>query len=261
MPATYAHYVFGKKVYKQLPKEIQQIIKENKEAYCLGLHGPDLVFYYRPLGKNKVNQTGSRMHRELASEFFELGREQYQERPSYVRLAYLCGFLCHFMLDSECHPYISRYMEEYGLGHTAIETDFDRYLMVKDGKDPTTHCCTSHLVRDLDAEEAIAPLFGLTVDQIDESIRGCRFCIGALQCEYLRKAHFLRTIFTLIGQKEYFGGLVMTKIPHALCGESNAFLEERMEKAVLPTVLQIQEYVTGIDGQAPLSARLERDFE
>ena len=77
----------------------------------------------------------------------------------------------------------------------------------------------------------------------------------------LRKAHFLRTIFTLIGQKEYFGGLVMTKIPHALCGESNAFLEERMEKAVLPTVLQIQEYVTGIDGQAPLSARLERDFE
>ena len=43
MPATYAHYQFGKLVYKALLKEIQTIIKENKAAYLLGLHGPDLV--------------------------------------------------------------------------------------------------------------------------------------------------------------------------------------------------------------------------
>jgi len=145
MPATYAHYIFGKKVYKQLPQNVQQMIKENKEAFWLGLHGPDLTFYYRPLSKNRVNQTGHQMHKELASEIFEFGREQYQERPSYVLLSYLCGFLCHFVLDSECHPYISRYMEEHGLGHTEIETEFDRYLMVKDGKHPTKDICTNQL--------------------------------------------------------------------------------------------------------------------
>ena len=78
MPATYAHYRFGKMVYRVLPKEIQRMIKENKEAYLLGLHGPDLVFYYRPVGKNEVNQLGVRMHKEPAVDFFEKGRHNYQ---------------------------------------------------------------------------------------------------------------------------------------------------------------------------------------
>ena len=82
MPATYAHYKFGKAVYRSLPKEIRQILKENRAAYLLGLHGPDLVFYYRPFGKNRVNQLGVRMHKEKASGFFETGRRRYQERPS-----------------------------------------------------------------------------------------------------------------------------------------------------------------------------------
>lgn len=261
MPATYAHYTFGKKVYKKLPKEIQQMVKENKEAYWLGLHGPDLLFYYRPLCKNKVNRLGNQMHREIATEFFELGREQYQQRPSYVLLSYLCGFLCHFMLDSECHPYISSYMEEHSLGHTEIETEFDRYLMVKDGKNPTTHCCTSHLVRDLDTEEVIASLFGFTADEIDESIRGFDFCIGALQCTSQAKAKLLKTVFAIIGQKEYFGGLIMTEEPHTHCQESNAFLEERLTKAVEPAARMIEAYVAAIETKEALSLRLARDFE
>ena len=39
MPATYAHYKFGKKVYRALPGELREMIKENKAAYLLGLHG------------------------------------------------------------------------------------------------------------------------------------------------------------------------------------------------------------------------------
>lgn len=261
MPATYAHYIFGKKVYRKLPKEVRQIIKENQSAYLLGLHGPDLVFYYRPFGKNRINQTGTRMHRELASEFFEMGREQYQERPSYVLLSYLCGFLCHFMLDSECHPYISRYMEEHELGHLEIETDFDRHLMTLDGLEPTTHNCTRHLIRDLDTEEVIAPLFGITPDQVDDSIRGFHFCIRALQCPTGRKARFLKTFFTLIGQKNNLGGLVMTGVPHPECAESREFLTERLEHTAELAAQIICEYVAAIDTKEPLSARLERDFE
>jgi len=261
MPATYAHYIFGKKVYKQLPQNVQQMIKENKEAFWLGLHGPDLTFYYRPLSKNRVNQTGHQMHKELASEIFEFGREQYQERPSYVLLSYLCGFLCHFVLDSECHPYISRYMEEHGLGHTEIETEFDRYLMVKDGKHPTKDICTNHLIRDLDSEEVIAPIFGVSAGEIDESICGFVFCIRALQCTSKMKAAMLRFIFSLIGQKEYFGGLIMTEETHILCRESDTFLEERMGKAVLPAAQLIVEYVSKIDTKEPLNKRLSRNFE
>ena len=74
------------------------------------------------------------MHEETARSFFEKARKQYQKRPNYVLLSYLCGFMCHYMLDSECHPYISRYMDERGLGHLEIETDFDRELMIRGWK-------------------------------------------------------------------------------------------------------------------------------
>ena len=262
MPATYAHYKFGKAVYRSLPKEIRQILKENRAAYLLGLHGPDLVFYYRPFGKNRVNQLGVRMHKEKASGFFETGRRRYQERPSYVLLSYLCGFLCHFILDSECHPYIGCYMEEHGLGHLEIETDFDRYLLEKDGFDPTRHCCTRHLIQDLDTEEAIASVFeGLTADQIDQSIRGFCFCIRGLQCPGPAKELFLRTVFALIGQKDNLEGLIMNGVPNPACRESREFLEERMNLAVQAAARAIREYVEGIDKDTPLSPRLDRDYE
>ena len=53
MPATYAHYKFGKKVYRALPGELREMIKENKAAYLLGLHGPDLLFKkpYQSVGR------------------------------------------------------------------------------------------------------------------------------------------------------------------------------------------------------------------
>ena len=49
MPSTYAHYRFGQEVLKELPNDIKKIIIENKELYDIGLHGPDLLFYYLPL--------------------------------------------------------------------------------------------------------------------------------------------------------------------------------------------------------------------
>lgn len=262
MPATYAHYKFGKLVYRSLPGEIRQILKENKEAYWLGLHGPDLLFYYHPFGKNRINQLGVKMHKEKAVEFFELGREQYQERPSYVLLSYLCGFLCHFILDSECHPYIGCYMEEHHLGHLEIETDFDRALMEKDRLNPTRHFCTRHLIRDLDTEEAIASVLeGVTPDQVDASIVGFHFCIRALQCPGKGKAKLLRAISVLSGQEKGMGGLIMDGIPNPKCRESRGFLEERMNHAVQAAVTVIREYVRGIEGNEPLSPRLDRDYE
>ena len=54
MPSTYAHYRFGQEVLKELPNDIKKIIIENKELYDIGLHGPDLLFYYLPLKNNEI---------------------------------------------------------------------------------------------------------------------------------------------------------------------------------------------------------------
>lgn len=262
MPAVYAHYKFGKEVYRALPQDIRQLVKENAPAYWLGLHGPDLLFYYRALGKNRINQLGVRMHRESARFFFEKGRKVYQKRPSYVLLSYLCGFLCHFMLDSECHPYISRYMEEHKLGHLEIETDFDRMLMEEDGRNPVTHNCTRHLIRDLDTEEAIASVLeGVTPEEVDECIIGFHRVIRLFQCPGKGKACFLRGFFTLIGQKKGLGGLVADGRPNEKCGESRKALEDRMKNAVRMTAEEIEKYVRAVESDKPLSIRLNRDFE
>ena len=62
MPSTYAHYRFGCEVYCHLPEEVSARISKYRTLYLTGLHGPDLMFYYRPLCANPVNQIGYQLH-------------------------------------------------------------------------------------------------------------------------------------------------------------------------------------------------------
>ena len=62
MPSTYAHYRMGQEVYRNLTGKPKQIIEKYKELYDIGLHGPDILFYYKPLFANPVNQVGYAMH-------------------------------------------------------------------------------------------------------------------------------------------------------------------------------------------------------
>ena len=59
MPTTYAHYTFGKKVLNELNIDIRDSININMELFNIGLHGPDILFYYKPLKSNKVNKLGN----------------------------------------------------------------------------------------------------------------------------------------------------------------------------------------------------------
>ncbi len=261
MPATYAHYVFGKKVYKKLPASVKQIIRENREAYLIGLHGPDLLFYYRPVWKNPINQQGGRMHREPASDFFEKSRHIYQDRPDYVLLSYLLGFICHFALDSACHPYIADYMEARGVSHSDIETELDRALLEKDGKNPVLSDYTRHLRRDLDTEEAIASVLEVTPEQVDRSILGFRWMIRFFQCPHRGKERAAGFLCTVLGKHSFVKGLFMTGRENAACRDAREFLESRLEEAVDTAVKLILEYYRKIDGCQALSAGFERDFE
>ena len=52
MPSTYAHRRFGADVLVQLPRELREKITPYRPLYDMGLHGPDLMFYYRALQSN-----------------------------------------------------------------------------------------------------------------------------------------------------------------------------------------------------------------
>ena len=67
MPSTYAHYKFGKTVLEQYPAPLAKIVREHRQLYNIGLHGPDILFYYRALTNNPVNAVGFGMPRASSS--------------------------------------------------------------------------------------------------------------------------------------------------------------------------------------------------
>ena len=135
MPTTYTHDLFGKEVYRKLPSEMKQVIRKHGNLYRIGLHGPDILFYFM-VSKNPVSRFGVEMHREKAKAFFEQGMKQVREEGDEALLAYLLGFGCHYLLDSACQPYVDETAEKKIVSHTILEKEFDRALMLVTGKDP-----------------------------------------------------------------------------------------------------------------------------
>lgn len=73
MPSTYAHYLFGQEVYRELPAQLQTIIDHHRSLYHIGLHGPDILFYYHPMIPLPANRLGYRIHHKSGSRFFRHG--------------------------------------------------------------------------------------------------------------------------------------------------------------------------------------------
>lgn len=118
MPAFYAHDRFGEKAAGKLEEELRQIVMKYYPQFEIGLQGPDIFFFYRPYFKNKVTRYGSHLHNISARSFFEHAPEVVKKygRDS-AEYAYLLGFICHFTLDSECHPYVEKMIQKTGVQH------------------------------------------------------------------------------------------------------------------------------------------------
>ena len=86
MPTTYAHYKFGEEVMSALPRPLQNSIENKRELFDIGLHGPDILFYYRPILKNKVTSQGYAMHDRPADEFFNRAAEVIRLRRELISM-------------------------------------------------------------------------------------------------------------------------------------------------------------------------------
>ena len=162
MPSTYAHYRMGKEAAEELTGEAWHTLSMYRQLYLIGLHGPDILFYYRPLKSNVINGIGYGMHGRPGVEFFEHAVKVIENKENKAPyLAYMYGVMCHFALDVTCHGYIDEKIEKSGVSHAEIEVEFDRMLMEKDGFDPVRHSLTDHIVglHPRGKEQGVAPLF------------------------------------------------------------------------------------------------------
>ncbi len=122
MPSTYAHYCFGKAVYRRLPQEIQEEIKAYSPLYMTGLHGPDILFYYKPL-----KSTGAKLYTYILDNFEEI--DSNRTRP----LVLIClGGGYEFTSDREAEAvavqYIARGFHACVLRYSVAPAEFPQSL-------------------------------------------------------------------------------------------------------------------------------------
>ena len=134
MPNYYAHLKFGDKVLEELPRELAGRIGREEAAFHLGCLGPDPLFFYHPIRPNGVRREGVRMHRASALPAAERLRQAIEDGVP-MAAGYGAGFLCHLALDSACHGYVDSRAADGPISHMAIEGEYDRMLMERDGLD------------------------------------------------------------------------------------------------------------------------------
>lgn len=262
MPSTYAHYKFGQIVVKNLRKDIQMKVMNNKQMYDIGLHGPDILFYYKPLVKNHVNQIGYSMHNQRADRFFAQAAKVVTESHEKTRsLSYVLGFICHFILDSECHGYIEEKIRKSGISHTEIEVEFDRMMMVYNNHNPLKHRLTNHIHTQMQYAEVIAPFFnGVSAQEVQKSLKSMIRYNNLLVAPGKVKRNMVYGLLNLTGHYEEMHGLIVNNTPNKACIDSCNELERRFGKAVDDAVYQIEEYYDSIKSKKPLNTRFNRTF-
>lgn len=163
MPSNFAHRVFGDTVLSALPDSLSERISPHLPLFQMGLHGPDLLFYYKPIRKTPLGRLGYLLHEFTGRQVIDCMRKALPALPEEQReagLAYTLGFACHYLLDSACHPYVEQLVRAEKANHCTLEGQFDLWLIASQGQEPLETDPVSHLTG-LTAEDhaVIAALF------------------------------------------------------------------------------------------------------
>ena len=282
MPSTYAHYRMGQQVRYRLSEGPSGMIEENPELFQVGLHGPDILFYYTALIPNRVNKAGYAHHGRPGASFFTHAAQVIRANPGQdAYLAYAYGVLCHFGLDLSCHGYINQHVIDSGVAHNEIETEFDRMLMVRDAYDPLRHNLTAHIERAIDrfdfkneindvfGEEmepdpyaVIAAFYpGISPRDIRKALKGMVFCHRMYRAPSVQKRAVCFSAMRLIGQYDRLRGYFVNYEADPACKESNAVLKPLYQKGLRRSIRLIEGFDAFLDGSAQPDPLYRYSFE
>ena len=247
MPATYAHYRFGAQMLGRMPADVCRTAKRHRRLFDVGLHGPDLFFYYKPVVSTKVSRLGNKFHRQTGKEFFSRVCRNLRLEPSEEGQAYLYGVLCHYTLDTHCHPLVEKLSWEGIASHTRIETEFDRFLEELDSKThPSTVSLTKHMTLTEKESEIVSRFYpGAGPGHIRETMKGMANIRRILELpDGPVKGMVVKTMG--LGSAT-FRDMVPGKEPDPVCREWNQPLLERYQQAAKEfpdMVLQLGAHLT-----------------
>lgn len=257
MPSSYAHYRFGQLVLPRISGEAGKAVRHFPQLFNVGLHGPDIFFYYNPVFHTKIGELGSRFHRQSGQEFFGHAAATLRANLSEGGIAYLYGVLGHYALDSVCHPIVNDAASQGMCGHVELETEFDRYLLMQDGRlPPHLQDCSSHLHltsgERVTAAQFYAPAGPYAVGW---SVRSMRIVTHALASPNRQR---LNRIFRIAG--EHASQMVM--LPHAnqKCAPLNEVLMAHYNAALERFPILSEQLAAALKDGRPLGADFAPSF-
>ena len=256
MPFNYAHYRFAADRLRNAPPEFRQAVAQHRRLYDVGLHGPDIFMCRGPV----LRKLSRKFHRQTGKAFFTRAVRSLRLESPEGGLAYLYGLLTHYCLDAACHPLVNGWTAEKKAGHTEIETELDRHLLVRNKKVPA-YCynIASRLRLSRGETETIAWAYPpATVAQIRRSFHRMKL-VCALMTSRNRPVRWLMgKIVKLAGPKG--SGMIMPALPNPRCSWAVPPLMRRYHGALqaFPDMAQqLQDFLTQ---KIPLSADFDEVF-
>ena len=251
MPAIYAHKRFGELVFQALPEPLRIAFEPYKGCYLLGFEGPDILFYHKPFKSNETRTKGMKLHLLSAESFFVQNAKKILNQPVSEPLsspiaAYVAGFICHFCLDNACHPHVYE-LEFTGVSHALIESEFDKFVLKKDGKTPHGQNPARHLSNTDSVDKAAATVLEVTPNEIRRAIRTIKFINGALSCRYKWVHKLLHCFLQKIGKDESYGNMFLHHEDNPKCSAIMDETYESLLNAVPTAVALIEEYFSNLE--------------
>ena len=262
MPSTYAHRLFGEEMLPLYPAAVAEAARARRALFDIGLHGPDLLFYYKVLKADPVNAVGYRLHGLPGRDFFGPAKGVWEASPDRGgALAYLLGFVCHFALDSACHGYIENKIARSHVTHTEIESEFDRFLLAKQGIEPLSARLVGHIRPTAENAAVIAPFFaGVSEKQVYKALRTMVFYNGLLRAPHPPKRFLVETVLRLSGNYKEMHGMMIARRPIPACADSNLRLCKLFERAKGDCLSLTRELLGYLHGENALGAAFGRTF-
>ncbi len=99
--------------------------------YTFGAQGPDFFYYigkFNPLSNKHFGAVGNQIHELGTQDLFRDMLNFMINKPSEALMAYIAGFISHYIMDVHCHPLICLLGPD-SASHKRVELDLEAFCL------------------------------------------------------------------------------------------------------------------------------------
>ena len=259
MAGIYAHYRFGLAMLDVLPGDFLRTVRRFRGLYDVGLHGPDVFAYYKPLLKTKYGDLYRKYHSQSGREFFTRVCRSLRLEPAEAGRAYLYGVLANYCLESALGSFLAK-QEAQGISRKEIEREFDRYLLELDGKrDAGKWDLSTHMHLTAGEYETAAKFYPpATEATFRMSLHNMALVTKVRAVPDGHRRNALQAGITLLKQEDK--GLLMREAPNPRCAQFNEPLMDLYAQAEAQFPVLLEQIGAHLTYNAPFDNEFDPTF-